>query len=475
MKTILLVVLMLSGITFLHAQVTNKGNLMIHSGASVAVSGDFVNNGAFTDSGQVFLLNGSAIQTLSGTAATTFCNLKLSNSSGAQLSRNVSITKTLMLESGGFDLNKNTLTILNGQSTAIGRTSGYLISEQTDNSSMVSWQINSSPGVHIIPLGTATGTYIPFEITVSSGDIGTFSLSTYPTGLNNTPLPLTPVSVTHLNDSNNIDNSLNVVDRFWYLNKSGAGGATITFNASAAEIGTISGLVAQKWNETTQGWENPLPGQSATATSATVPSVSNFGVWVLSATASPLPVELLSFIAEENSDKVLLKWITASEIQSHYFVVEKTTDFIHFIEVAKVAAAGNSNEILQYSATDNNPFSGESYYRLRQVDFDGQEHFSQYEAVAFGEFAQLSAVVYPVPARAGDINIRLNNVSGETLYVEMNDFTGRCEYKKALAITGPVMDIKLPETENLGAGGKMLQITTSDGVAVYNKILISAD
>jgi len=475
MKTFLLLILMLSGITFLHAQVTNKGNLMIHNGASVAVCGDFVNNGAFTDSGQVFLLNGSANQTLSGTAATTFCNLKLSNSSGARLSRNISINKTLMLESGGLDLNNNTLNILDGQSTAIGRTSGYIISEQTDNSSVVSWQISTSPGAHIIPLGTVTGTYIPFEITVSSGDIGTFSLSTYPTGLDNTPLPLTPVSVTHLNDSNNTDNSLNVVDRFWNLNKSGAGGATITFNASAAEIGTISGLVAQKWNETTQGWENPLPGQSATATSVTVPSVSNFGVWVLSATASPLPVELLSFTAEESADEVLLNWITASEIQSQYFMVEKTSDFVHFSEVTKVAAAGNSNEILHYSATDNNPFSGESYYRLRQVDFDGQEHFSQFEAVTFGEFAQLSAVVYPVPARVGDINIRLTNISGKTLYVEMNDFTGRCEYKTELAVTGSAMDVKLPDTENLGAGGKMLKITTSDGTSVYKKILIDTN
>lgn len=475
MKTIVLIIIVFSGVLPLHAQLYNFGNLMIHHNASVAVLGDFTNDGVYADSGQVFLLDGNSVQTISGTSQTSFNNLKVSNSSGARLNRDVSITNSLDLESGGLELNANTLSILNGQTSAINNTNGYIISELTDNSSVVTWQINSAPGTHIIPFGTVSGVSIPFQITVTSGDIGNFSISTYPTAPDNTPYPVTPVAVTHMNDSNNNDNSINTVDRFWYLEKSRAGGtATITFTATPAEIGSITGLNAQKWNESSQGWEAPLPGQTATATSVTVPDVSNFSVWVLTSSESPLPVELLDFSANQEGDVVLLNWSTASEIQSQFFYVEKTSDFVHFSNVARVEAAGTSNEILRYDATDWDPFYGISYYRLRQVDIDGNYQFSNFASVDFGSTSQMTAIVYPVPAQAGNISLKINNVSGESIRLDITDLAGRTEYSHEFAVTGSFMDINLPDTETLSPGGKLIRITTSNGISVFRKAIIES-
>jgi len=472
MKTLIFILSFLLFAQLLQAQLCNTGNLQVHPGASIAIKGDITNNGSLTDSGQIVILNGTSVQNISGSASTVLNNLKLTNASGTRLQRNVSVTKSLALDIGPLDLNSNSLTILNSQTSAISRSNGYIVSENTGNSSILAWQINSAPGNHIVPLAKTTGEYIPFTISVTSGDIGLFTISTYPTAIDNTPLPVSPVAVTHLLDFNNTDNSGNVADRFWHLTKNGASGvATLTFTVTAAETSGISTLIAQRWNETVQGWEIPLPGQTSTATSATVPGVSSFSTWVLASSDNPLPVELLTFTAEKIDETVLVSWTTASETNSHYFLVEKTADFIHFTDVTQIDAAGNSNMLINYAITDYQPFSGISYYRLQQTDFSGQTEYSQFAAVNFDPTNQINVEVYPIPASAGELNIRLTNFKNGPVLVEITDMMGRCEYSKMFDVIGPDMDFWLPGTEFLSDGTLLIHVSDFDSTTTQ-KILI---
>lgn len=472
MKTLIFILATLLVVPLLHAQLTNNGNLQFHSGISIAIKGDFANNGSFADSSQTVILNGNTVQSISGSAVTGFNNLTLINALGAQLQRNVFVTKTLVLERGPLELNSKTLTILNNQTSAISRTNGYIVSEKTTNSSVVAWQISSSTGNHVIPLATSTGVYIPFTVSVTSGDVGLFTLSTYPTATDNTPLPLSPVTVTHLFDFNYIDNSSNVADRFWHLTKSGSGGvATLTFTIAATEAAGVSTMIAQRWNESTQGWDAPLPGQSATATSVTVPDVSSFSTWALASSDNPLPVELLTFTAEKNDETVLVSWATATETNNDYFVIEKTTDFVHFSEVTQIDAAGNSNMLINYSITDYQPFPGVSYYRLQQTDYSGQTEYSQFAAVNFDPTNQTSVIVYPIPATAGELNIRLTNFKNGPVLIEITDMMGRYEYRKMFEVNSTDMDFWLPETEFLGEGPMLINVSGFDGITTQ-KILI---
>lgn len=86
---------------------------------------------------------------------------------------------------------------------------------------------------------------------------------------------------------------------------------------------------------------------------------------------SPLPVELLSFTAEPAEEVVRLRWSTATEQDNDHFALDRSADGETFIEVLRVPGAGNSQHELVYSAADEQPLSGVSYYRLRQVDTDG--------------------------------------------------------------------------------------------------------
>jgi hypothetical protein len=96
---------------------------------------------------------------------------------------------------------------------------------------------------------------------------------------------------------------------------------------------------------------------------------------------APLPISLLYFDAKYNGEFVDLKWATMSETQNDYFEVEKTTDGINFESVCKQNGAGNNNGLIEYYDLDKNITYGKSYYRLKQVDFNGKMSYSQLKVV----------------------------------------------------------------------------------------------
>jgi hypothetical protein len=91
----------------------------------------------------------------------------------------------------------------------------------------------------------------------------------------------------------------------------------------------------------------------------------------------PLPVELLFFTVDKISfGKSSVRWSSASEENTNYFLVEKSLDGINFYETGKVPAAGNSFSILNYEFEDRN-FNQSCYYRLKMVDIDGSFTYSK--------------------------------------------------------------------------------------------------
>jgi hypothetical protein len=124
--------------------------------------------------------------------------------------------------------------------------------------------------------------------------------------------------------------------------------------------------------------------------------------------SNPLPIELLSFNATSNNDFVNLTWSTASETNNDYFTIEKSKDAINFEPLVNVDGAGNSNTLLNYTAKDNEPFSGVSYYRLKQTDFNGKFTYSNLATVDFEKSFDFK--IYPNPFST-QIIININNVS----------------------------------------------------------------
>ncbi|MEQ9415300.1 MAG: T9SS type A sorting domain-containing protein, partial [Cyclobacteriaceae bacterium] len=110
----------------------------------------------------------------------------------------------------------------------------------------------------------------------------------------------------------------------------------------------------------------------------------------------PLPIELLIFEAKPASDLVLINWTTASELNNDHFMVQRSRNAEEWEDVVKIKGAGTVSEQKNYQAVDPQPYQGESYYRLKQSDFDGTISFSRIERVSFIGIPSL--VVNPNPS-----------------------------------------------------------------------------
>ena len=88
-----------------------------------------------------------------------------------------------------------------------------------------------------------------------------------------------------------------------------------------------------------------------------------------------VPVELLNFTSRIVNGKIILEWVTATELNNLGFEIQRSYDNNIFATVGFVEGKGNSTENQYYSFKDES-IQGKLYYRLKQVDFDGSYNYS---------------------------------------------------------------------------------------------------
>lgn len=178
-------------------------------------------------------------------------------------------------------------------------------------------------------------------------------------------------------------------------------------------------------------WSGPGTHLQPTGTPS-VPTVSRSGISGFSnfgfggGAPNPLPVELTSFTASCKDDNVVeVRWTTASEFNSSYFILERSLDAARFETVAYVPAAVNSSTVRNYSVLDTGTVSNSNYYRLTEVDQSGKRTMYSLVYVRCREVNGWNAyhtpdgiVVEATTNSTKDIQIRLYEVSGKLLMQE---------------------------------------------------------
>lgn len=137
-----------------------------------------------------------------------------------------------------------------------------------------------------------------------------------------------------------------------------------------------------------------------------------------------LPVELMYFEAFENNDQAIsLKWATATETNNSHFILERATDGTHFEELDIIEGQGNSAYTQYYSYLDENPFRGVNYYRLKQVDLDG--NFEYFETISVtSSLVKEEISIFPNPA-SEKINIQITGSFSENPALVIFDSSGK--------------------------------------------------
>ncbi|TAG85046.1 MAG: T9SS C-terminal target domain-containing protein, partial [Bacteroidetes bacterium] len=121
---------------------------------------------------------------------------------------------------------------------------------------------------------------------------------------------------------------------------------------------------------------------------------TSFSQFEIGSTSSPLPITLLEFRGERReSSKVLLEWKTATELNNKGFEIETSENGLLFTKIAFVDGAGNSNIIKNYSLNIQN--NNDTYYRLKQIDFNGEFSYSN---IIFIKGSEHIVSIYPNPS-----------------------------------------------------------------------------
>ena len=148
---------------------------------------------------------------------------------------------------------------------------------------------------------------------------------------------------------------------------------------------------------------------------------------------TPLPVELISFDATNENNTVSLDWKTASEIDNDFFSVERSSNGVDFFEIGQVAGNGTTNELQTYNFVDKSPLNGVSYYRLRQVDYDGAFEYSNVADVSIA-LANFAFNVYPNPIENHRAIIEMRNVGEGDASISVYNSVGKVVLNKTVAL-----------------------------------------
>lgn len=198
-------------------------------------------------------------------------------------------------------------------------------------------------------------------------------------------------------------------------------------------------------------WTTPVFASYASdyQVSFIIDSFSTFYIHPVSFAYEVLPVELVSFTGANEGDKNRLDWVTASEINTMKFVVEKSVDAFNWFYLGERPAAGNSNNQLRYNLYDNNPVTGVNYYRLKIIDLDGTYKYSDIVKITLKDITSQDGILtlYPNPAN-NSINLVLSSSSENNIELDITDILGqtvrKMEYKVNVGIntiTIPISDL----------------------------------
>lgn len=175
-----------------------------------------------------------------------------------------------------------------------------------------------------------------------------------------------------------------------------------------------------------------------------------------------LPIDLVYFNARmENSNTIVFEWETRSELNNEIFIIEMSENGMAWIEFTSENGAGTSSEAIHYELSEMvKSNSTKLYFRLKQVDYNGDYAYSKIVSVS-NTNKNIEIVAYPNPV-TNYISVSSNI---EVTQVKVLDFEGAV-YSITMAENSEVQ----VQTENLTNGMYIAEITTANGVEAISFI-----
>lgn len=385
--------------------------------------------GTSSSNGMRFQFRGSSAQYLTGTLTSTrFINrLEIDNASGLTLNGNVTIERQIIFTNGRIIPGLNQL-LMTANATA-SPTSGSATSFVNGKL----YKVVPTTAGFIFPIG-GSGLWRPASVSNLNTAGDTWDAEYFYAPADDEALVdnLTPVAPI-----------LRIAQgEYWKISDGAAVGRTARIGLSWGTESDVSATLAQRealqvvvWNDGLTRWDNyggtnfssgHTQASGTFNSSSSVSFSENIVTLGSTETANPLPVELIAFSGRNENGFNKLEWKTASELNNDYFELERSNAGEVFSSVGKVNGKGTTNEASSYSLIDEQPFIGNNYYRLKQVDFDGTVSYSNVIVVKNEQEGVFNISVFPNPvSKEGAVVVRTLKDDEYEATVVIMDMTGR--------------------------------------------------
>lgn len=413
----------LDGDAIIGGDLTISGTTQLDNGIlinSIILAGDWNNTSSIGDSfvegDGLVTLNGSAAQTITNTTGETYSNLTINNSlagNGVVLDDPIMVSTALTLTDGVILSTATNKISLATAATSSGYTNASFINGPMTYNSLTSTSVTFPVGkdseLHRLDL-TVDGTssnYTTEYIHSSASALG-FTL----------PITLDLVSLVGYWDlSRDAGGSVTAASVDLYYNNND--GVSDTPNLRVAKDDGASNWVDQG------GTGSSAPSGNILSTDFT--TFSFFSLANNLGGNNALPVELVYFTGKLLAKGVVLEWQTASELNNDFFEIEVSSDGENYATIANIRGQGTTTAITNYEFVDRYPDTGLNYYRLRQVDFNGDFEYSNIISVLNDAPPKLYYSAYPQPAsthltlqiraidETNEMNLFIYNINGRII------------------------------------------------------------
>ncbi len=204
-----------------------------------------------------------------------------------------------------------------------------------------------------------------------------------------------------------------------------------------------------------------------------IPHASGGMVGSFTASAT-LPVTLTSFAVNSLNSNASLNWKTASEQNTDYFSVRRSSNGSEYTEIARIPAAGNSAAETSYSFTDTKISSGQQYYyySLAIVDKDGKRVFSDTKLFKNKLSAlKLITSLSPNPVNGGHLMMTFNADKEGKMNVQVINAEGKTIISTMMQAYQGVNNGHLP-LRNLSSGNYAV-VCKLNGIKETHQIIVN--
>ncbi len=348
-----------------------------------------------------FRFSGAVDNNISGTSAPLFDIFEIAKTGTAKISlnRDINIGSSLNFTSGLVDLNNNNImlasaALLTGESEAsriIGPAGGYI---QIVNTLNAPASVNPGNLGAIISSAANMGSTTIRRGHVSQANVGGVGNSIY------RYYDIEPATNTSLN-------------------------ATLRFRYFDAEMNGLNESTVVMWKSsdlttyTNQGFTSrDIAGNYVEKT-----GLYDFSRWTLAALNNALPVQFILFNArcDANTNRVIINWKTAQEMNASHFEVQRSESGTRWTSIGTVQAAGNSNTDQSYTFTDNAPLSNGAVYRIAEFDIDGRVQYTSIIRIECGK--EDTWRVWPNPVQE-QLFVNIGVTAGSPAIIRIMDSKG---------------------------------------------------